>query len=92
MTDPFDPEFAPPGPGPDCPDCTCCTADLCTEAAAERLPCLFKCGDTDPATLHRVAACPCTLTAHHEKFRKRITQRADSQRPKPRPQPYHLDD
>jgi hypothetical protein len=42
----------------DCPDCSCCTKNLCTKAGAAELPCWWIVGNRGPGTAD-VSECPC---------------------------------
>ncbi|MDN3056915.1 hypothetical protein PH213_20640 [Streptomyces sp. SRF1] len=56
IIEPFGPQYARPA-AQDCPDCPCCTAQLCERGRTSVTRC---CGLTDPERRDIVYACPCS--------------------------------
>ncbi|NGO67840.1 hypothetical protein [Streptomyces boncukensis] len=62
MDEPFGPEYVRP-PQKDCPDCPCCTVDLCKRGRTSLLECVGFTADEHKDTVY---GCPCsTVTTPH---------------------------
>ncbi|MEW2068462.1 hypothetical protein [Streptomyces sp. NPDC007346] len=77
MSEPFEPEYVRPAQA-DCPNCTCCTVNLCVKGASSILECF---GLTSEDTRSTVSGCPCSSeetrgTAAWRAGRLRVTMRA----------------
>ncbi|MFD8820835.1 hypothetical protein ACFV1C_00450 [Streptomyces sp. NPDC059605] len=82
MPESFGPEYVRPAQ-PDCPNCRCCTANLCARGRTTIMECF---GHTSEMTRNNVRGCPCSSeetrgTASWRAGRLRVTMHATTDRP-----------